>query len=110
MQNNDLKIDLENVLAGFTGSELYYKHSIGDFLYMEGIKYLAENARCYWLLDVIGSYQDLKEVKNVPFQLWELTINEDQSAVVNMKEDSDTPVIVKQKLPYTDFPLAHIKL
>lgn len=110
MQNNDLKIDLVNALAGFTGSELFYKHSIGKFIYTDGVKYLAEQARCYWLLDVVGSYQHLKKVKEVPFQLWELTVNEDQTALVTMKEDSDTPVIVKQKLPYTDFPLPYIKL
>ena len=110
MQNNDLKTDLENALAGFTGSELFYQHSIGNFVYTDGVKYLAENAKCYWLLDVIGSYQHLNKVKHVPFQLWELAVNEDQTALVTMKADSDTPVIVKQKLPYTDFPLAHIKL
>ena len=110
MQNNDLKADLETALAVFTGSELYYRHSIGNFVYTDGVKYLAEHARCYWLLDMIGSCQHLNKVKDVPFQLWELAVYEDQTALVTMKEDSDTPVIVKQKLPYTDFPLAHIKL
>lgn len=49
-------------------------------------------------------------MKDVPFQLWELTVYKDQSAVVTMKKDSDVPVIVKQKLHYTDFPLTHTKL
>ena len=101
-----------NALAGFTSSEFFFKHSIGSFIYTEGIKYLAENARCYWLLDVIGSYQHLNKVKHVPFQLWELTVNEDQTALAVMKNMREVgmPVIIKQEIPYTDFPLDHIQL
>ena len=102
--------DLELELANFIGTENYFKHSIGNFNYTDGIKFLAEQAQCYWLVDLVGSYQHLKKVKDAPFQLWELTVNEDNSAVVTMKEDSDMPVIIKQEIPFTDFPLAHIKL
>jgi hypothetical protein len=102
--------NLEIELANFIGSENYFKHSIGNFNYTDGIKFLADQAQCYWLLDVVGSCQHLKKVKHVPFQRWELMVNEDKSAVATMKEDSDMPVIIKQEIPFTDFPLSHIKL
>jgi len=102
--------NLEIELANFIGSEHYFKHSIGNFNYTDGIKFLADQAKCYWLLDVVGSYQHLNKVKDIPFQLWELIVNDDNSAVVTMKQDSDMPVIIKQQIPYTDFPLARIKL
>lgn len=97
-------------LNRFTGTEQYYRHSIGNFLYTDGIHYLAEKGKCYWLLDVIGSYQRDVKVKNVPFQVWRLDVNEDKTACVTMREDDDTPVIIEQKIPYSDFPLEQIEL
>ncbi len=42
-------------LAQFTGTEQYYKH-LGGLVYTDGVKYLAEKAGSYWLLDIIASY------------------------------------------------------
>jgi hypothetical protein len=109
MNKNELKKKIETDLPGFTGTENWYRHSIGNVLYTDGVKYLADNAGCYWLIDVISSYQLLKEIKGISFQIWELKVNEDQSAVVTMKEDSGCPDVVKQKIPYTDFPLDEMK-
>ena len=108
-RQNNMK-DLEIEMSGFIGTELYYRHLIGNYLYTDGIKYLAENANCYWLLDLVGSYQAYKKIKVIPFQLWILTVNQDQTARVVMKEDSDTPVVIKQEIPFTDFPLKNISL
>ena len=101
----------KKVLDGFTGTTRYYHHLIGDFNYTDGVHYLAQQGKCYWLLDLIGSYQMSDEkVNKIPFQIWELKVNEDKSAVASMKEDSDKPLLVKQRIPYTDFSLEHIKL
>jgi len=99
-----------NGLDNFTGTSQYYHYPIGNFLYTDGIDFLVESGKCYWLLDVIGSYLLYRHIRAIPFQLWELTVHDDHSAVVTMKEDSDEPVIVKQKIPYTDFPMDYIKL
>jgi hypothetical protein len=102
--------DLINDLSMFTGTENYYLHNIGNFQYTDGIKYLAEKANCYWLLDIIGSYQQDKKVINISFQIWELNVSKINSAQITMKEDDGMPIIIKQKIPYTDFPLREIKL
>ena len=91
-------LDLEQ----FTGTEKYYKH-FGGVVYTDGIKYLAEQAGCYWLIDLVASYQP--KLKNAGFQLWQIQVAPDNSAVVTCREDSDLPEIVKQAIPYTDFPL-----
>lgn len=93
---------LEEDLRQFTGTEHYYRNFTG-LIYTDGIKHLAEQAGAYWLIDLVGSYQ--YKLRNVPFQLWTLAVNEDQTALVTMKEDDGQPTKVRQEIPYTDFPL-----
>jgi len=69
MQNNSIK-NLEQDLAGFIGTQNYYRHSIGNFSYTNGVKYLADTANCYCLLDVIGNYLVKPKIKRTPFQHW----------------------------------------
>lgn len=67
------------------------------------MRYLADRLRCYWLVDLVGSYQP--EVRNVPFQLWRIQVDDRQGAVVTMAEDTGRPDLVRQQIPYTDFAL-----
>lgn len=96
------KMVLEDELAHFTGTEQYYRNLTG-LLFTDGIKYLADRANCYWLIDLVGSYQP--RLGNIPFQLWQLKVNDDKSALVTMVEDTGQPIKVRQAIPYTDFPL-----
>ena len=100
--------DLETELQMFTGSENLYRHWTGLLHYTDGIKFLAEKANAYWLIDLIASWQI--KVKDIPFQVWDLKKVNNTSAVITMREDKDEPAVVVQKLPYTDFPLKYIKL
>jgi len=102
---NETEIDLEQ----FTGTENYYKQSFGGIVVTDGVQYLAYNAKAFWLVDAIASHQT-KHIAAVPFQIWELTVNEDKTAILTMKEDSDCPILVRQNIPYTDYPLPKIKL
>ena len=63
---------------------------------------MAKEAECFWLMDIVVSYQP--KLKNVPFQIWGIK-KEGDAALVTCKEDSDKEPIVTQKIPYTDFPL-----
>ena len=91
-------------LEQFTGTENYYKHLFSGWCYTDGVKYLAEKSQAYWLIDAIFSYR-----RKEPFQVWTLT-KEGSKAVLTMVEDTDLPEKVRQEIPYTDFPLASIKL
>jgi hypothetical protein len=106
MNATELKADL----AGFSGTEGYTKY-LGGLMLTDGVRYLAENAGCFWLLDIIASYQskcrkdaDLREM-----QFWKLTVNADDSAVVTC-EDGNGNVKITQKMEYTDFPLSEVKV
>jgi len=100
---------MEMNLDQFTGTESYYKHFTG-LLYTDGIKYLADKAECYWFIDIIASYQKEEKVKRCPFQIWQLKVYKDHTAMVNMREDTHEPNVVFQELDYTDFPLDEIEV
>jgi len=91
-----------------TGTEHYYKHWTNRGVYTDGVKAMAEEFKAYWLIDVVLSYQDGK-IRKVPFQIWEI-VSENSKAVVEMKEDTDEPILVQQKIPYTDFPEGTFKM
>ncbi len=93
---------LEAALQNFTGTQNYYRN-FTSLLYTDGIQHLAERAGAYWLIDLVGSYQP--RLRDAPFQLWELKVNTDRSALVTMVEDDGMPNRVSQDIPYTDFPL-----
>ena len=106
---------LQADLAQCYGSTTVYKHPFG-IRFTEGIKTLADEAQCNWLVDAIASHQkgyqiiyntDLQE-----FQLWLLTVNEDHSAILACYEDSPSTceAVITQLIPATDFPLPEIKL
>jgi hypothetical protein len=101
-------VALESALAGHYGSDTFYRHPIGGIVYTEGVKHLAELAGAFWLIDLIGSYQYGK-VRQVPFQLWILEVK-GSKGVASMREDTDRPDIVKQRIPFTDFPEGRFEL
>jgi len=101
-------------LAGFYGGDTIYRHGLG-IRYTSGVRYLAETAGAYWLIDAIASYQPSfrRNCRLQEFQLWELKVDlEQRSCVLTCREDSgdsDLPVVT-QKIEYTDFPLDYMKL
>ena len=92
-------------LSQFIGTENYYRHWTGHGVCTDGVKYLAEKAGAYWLIDAILSYR-----RREPFQIWTLKKDDDNTAVLTMQEDSGEPAKVSQKIPFTDFPLDQVKL
>ena len=99
---------LKNSLAHFYGTERYHRWSIlfKKHVLTDGAHFLAENAECYWLMDLIASYA--AKLKNEEFQLWTLKVN-NQKAVVTC-DDGNRNILVTQKIECTDFPLDEIQL
>ncbi len=47
----------ESELAQFTGTEYWYRHAFKrSITYTDGVKYVAEKAGAYWLIDEISLY------------------------------------------------------
>ncbi|MBI4977510.1 MAG: hypothetical protein HZC28_08515 [Spirochaetes bacterium] len=100
---------LKGALAGFQGGEQYYRHWLRNIVYTEGIKYLADTAGAYWLIDIVASAQSVSQLKGESFQAWTLDVNPDHRAKV-YATDGNTTTLYTQEIPYTDFPLDSIKL
>ncbi len=98
--------DLNDQFKDFYGTENYYQHFGGVFT--DGIKEMADRFKAYWLIDVVFSYQD-KKTSSIPFQIWEIT-STGEKATVEMKEDTDQPILVSQKIGFTDFPRGTLKM
>ena len=88
-------------LQQFTGTENYYRHILGG-KFTDGVKYLADKAGAYWLIDVVFSYQKRSIREKYPFQTWKLI--EHGNGVLVMGEDGNDFRFVHQKIGYSDFP------
>ena len=99
------------IMAQFTGSEAFYQYGLkGEMLFTDGVKYVADTARAYWLLDEITLAQRFKrEVAAEEFQLWILVVAEDRTAMLTC-DDGNGHIVHSKQIPYTDFPIGGIKL
>ena len=105
---------LEASLQGFTGTQTYYSHWLPRFYYTDGVKFLADEAKAYWLIDAIASHQTNPNLLSNPalqeIQFWNLEVNSDKSARLVCVEDDGMAPTVTQPIPYTDFPLEKLTL
>jgi hypothetical protein len=105
MTPEELAAALDNPPYG----DCHYKHPLG-LSYTEGIKMLATEAKAYWLLDVICSYQPVlrKKARLADFHFWTVK-HTGQGCYVICWEDTEKEVL-RQYVPYTDFPQVDVKI
>lgn len=105
MQPNELLA----ALAHFTGTTQWYKDpQFPSFKFTDGIKFLADHAECYWLINYIFSNQLLPKVKAQDFQVWKISVVESKAQI--KLEDGNDKVIESFEIEFTDFPLEHFTL
>jgi len=104
---------IQSELKYFKGTTTYTKHlfpGLSPILLTDGCNYIREKCHAYWLFDAILSYQENK-LKGVKFQVWDLQLQEkDLTWVLTCREDKGKPAIVKQVIPYSDFPLQKLTI
>ena len=102
--------EIKNILSNAHGTNQY--HMFSPFreypVLTDGVKALAEAADCFWLVNIIGSYQ-LDERLDPYFQVWKLEVNQETKEWV-ITGCNDTKLIITQTGDYTDFPLNGITL
>ncbi|PIQ23106.1 hypothetical protein COW36_03525 [bacterium (Candidatus Blackallbacteria) CG17_big_fil_post_rev_8_21_14_2_50_48_46] len=76
----------------------------------DGVKFLCEQTRCFWLIDCIFSYQTLEQIAKEPFQVIDLTVDLEKQTGLIVVTDGNEIELTRQDLEYTDFPLANIRL
>lgn len=98
----------QNDLSQFTGTERHFRHALSGYVYTDGVQYLAEKGKAYWLIDKILITTRHKQ-KLQEWGAWKLTVNKDNTALL-VCEDGNGYVLHKEKLDYTDFPLETAEL
>jgi len=93
-------------LTLFTGTDRYYRLSRLCVI-TDGVKYMADTAGAYWLVDAAASYL-LELGTDDWFVLVRLVVN-DGLAVLTL-EDGNGGVRAQQMIPYTDFPMSEFTL
>ena len=94
--------DLLSALSQFTGTEKYYR-LYPKVVLTDGTKYLADEAGCYWLMDLYASHLALIDANVESFTCLKL-IKSDNGADIVI-EDGNTHALAQQHIEYTDFPL-----
>ena len=97
--------NLQSELSQFISTEKLYRITHRHVL-TDGTKYLAEQAKCFWLMTLIASY--LTRSYDDYFAVARLVVK-DSSAVLTLDDGNDT-VFATQQIEYTDFPMNEIKL
>ena len=120
MENNTpITRNANTELAGFFGTEKYYKHFTG-FVYTDGVQYAAEHFECYWLLDKILTYCKYVSLQSVPCQVWELArvynwndetkMLDRTNAFILSCSDTAGHIVYKDNIPFSDFGYDFFKM
>lgn len=99
--------DLLNQLAQFTGTEHYYR-LCPKVVLTDGAKYLADEAGCYWLMDLYASHLARLDPNRESFTCLKLSLRGTSAEIVI--EDGNSQLLAKQHIEYTDFPLEQFML
>ncbi len=91
-------------LGQFGGETVWYKPLLyPHFLYTKGVRCLAANTGCFWLLDFIFSNQLLPAIAEQEFQVWTI-VKDGNKATITVGDGNDN-VIETFMLFNTSFPL-----
>lgn len=108
--------ELNEGLAHFYGTEGYTYLGIiqkaTKTAATDGVKWLAENAECYWLIDAITSFQRKARVdpRLAEIQFWTFKKNNELGGGVLTCERDAGDVAFTHKFEFTSFPLDEIKI
>lgn len=93
-------------LRQFTGTEKYYRHTLG-LVFTDGVNWCINTCSCYWFLTMIGSYK--YQLGKEEFQVWQLAKTAEAKAIV-ICEDGNKNELIRQEIPFTDFPYSRLVL
>ena len=80
----------------------------GSLHITSGVDAMRKEHNAFWLVDCIVSYQLIPKVEKEPFLTIDLTVDDNQQGTI-LVTDGNENELHKQVIPYTDFPLNHIR-
>lgn len=102
-------------LNNFYGSQIILKHPMFNTQYTEGIQYLAEQAKCYWLITdasiVASTLTDQCDFITIDIERFfgEDAIRNKCAAIVTYSDGNENQLYI-QRYSATDFPLGQLRL
>jgi len=108
-------IQLKDNLKLFNGTGDFYSNRITNTVYTDGIKYLAEEGNCYWLINdasiVAKSLIEKSRFISIDFnRLSEEEQSERGCEAIITYGDGNDNILYTQEYPYTDIPLDELRL
>jgi hypothetical protein len=100
-----IQLDLQDFIGSIN---LWNRRTPIPITYTDGVKYLQDKLAAFWLTDAIASYQSKQFKEQYEFQVWKLTVAEDNTGILTAIDGNDDNAIVTQVIEYTDFPLSEI--
>lgn len=101
---------IEARLQQFTGTETWWQHPLfKSFTYTDGVKFVADECKAYWLIDAILSWQTNVAVRKEEFQVWILAKQPNGEWILSC-EDGDNDSVCEQVIQFSDFPLNKITI
>lgn len=106
-------------LRQFTGDLERYRHPLNRrLIYTPGVKFLAESAGAYWLIDAVASWLGTQQYQAAvaadsrvqDLHFWKLRVRENDSATLSARVDADIAPFITQEIEFTDFCLESIDL
>ena len=90
-------------------TQYYQWSSLFPFMLLtDGAYHVAEAFDAHWFIDLIGSYQDEPKVKQEYFQFWTLEACNGKG-FAKLEHDTNHEIL-RQRLDYTTFPDARVRL
>lgn len=105
MNQKELLKALDELTPTYHYYELYPQVILTD-----AVMYLMEAASCYWLGNIVWSYQSHKKIKGQAFQVYDLKVNLTTKKAKLTVTDGNYKVLYKQNIPFTTFPLKSLRL
>ena len=95
-------------IEDFKPTAMWHRHPANSrIFYSDGIKFLADSASCWWLVDDIVSAQTFGMISASKFQIWILEKTGKKSAVLRCESEHGT-ILFKKTVCYTEFPLPRV--
>ena len=96
-------------IGNFCCTENYYRHSLSrGVVFTDGVKFLADNAEAYWLVDevcILQMHEGIKkDARLQQMQFWTLKKNPSGKGATLICERDSGDVAMEKPIEFTDFP------
>ena len=95
-------------LDQFRGGRPHHAHHLGG-RYSEGVRFLAEKGKAWWLVGAILSFQRELLARREPFQVWTLRRLATRS-VLEMTDGESESTLLRKDIGEMNFPLNELTL